>query len=273
MIDLHCHILPALDDGAATVAVSLEMAKIAVADGITHVACTPHVFEGKYPNTSATILPAIKNLQTIITQNNIALQLLPGADVHVAWNLPEKLLSKKIPTLNGSRYFLLEPPHHILPPRLDVLVSRLLECEFIPIITHPERLAWLRNHYDVIIRLYDMGCLMQLTADSITGGFGANVQWNSEKMLTDGMVSLVASDGHSSSWRKPLLSIARKLVDEKWGSELADELFIKNPTNIIANKAIVKANARGKISLTFEKGNGLLKMKRNLLHRFWGGLK
>lgn len=266
MIDLHCHILPNVDDGAATSLISLEMARQAASDGVTHVACTPHIVEGKYPNTSATIFSAIDNLQALINKNNISLKLLSGADIHVAWDLPEKLLAKQIPTLNGSRYFLLEPPHLILPPKLDQLVARLLEVGFVPIITHPERLAWIKKKYDVIVRLHEMGCLMQLTAQSITDGFGADAKFYSEKMIEDGMVSLFASDGHSSTWRKPLLSKARNFICEKYGNDMAEELFVNNPAKIIADEIVDNKNV---VINNPVKGKNLLKKNRSLLHRFW----
>lgn len=238
MIDLHCHILPGLDDGATTYDVALQMARIAVMDGTTHIACTPHIIEGKYPNTTASILPAVQALQARIVEHKIPLKLLVGADIHVAWDLPEKLLSKEIPTLNNSRYFLLEPPHRILPPKLEILTSRLLEEGFIPIITHPERLSWIKNHYDVIVRLHDMGCLMQLTADSLLGGFGIDVKKYTKRMINDGLATIFASDGHSDTWRKPLLSEAKRVVEKQWGEEIAKKLFLDNPNKIIANDVI-----------------------------------
>lgn len=176
MIDLHSHILPGLDDGSPNVGVSIEMARLAVADGITHMACTPHVMLGKYPNRSSNILPAVSALQAELDVRDIKLALMAGADVHVAWDLPDRLAAREIPTLNASRYFLLEPPHEILPPNLEKLASRLIDAGFIPVITHPERLMWIKNHYNVIERLYDMGCPLQLTAESITGGFGVKVK-------------------------------------------------------------------------------------------------
>lgn len=235
MIDLHSHILPGLDDGAADVEVSVAMARLAVADGVTQMACTPHVLPGKYPNTSATILPAIAALQSVLDARGIPLALLAGAAVHIDWDLPGKLAAGEIPTLNGSRYFLLEPPHEILPPKLELLASRLLDAGFVPVITHPERLGWIKNHYEVVARLGAMGCPLQLTAESIVGGFGRTPRAYAERMLDEGIVSLFASDAHSARWRRPLMFAARQVVAQGWGEDVAEDLFMTRPTAIASN--------------------------------------
>lgn len=169
MIDLHSHILPGLDDGSPDLAMSLEMARLAVADGTTHMACTPHVMPGVYENATPNIAEAVQALELELHRAAIPLTLYVGADVHLAPDLPDRLRLGTVPTLNGSRYFLFEPPHHILPPRLEDFAARLIGAGFVPILTHPERLTWIKANYDVIERLNTLGCLIQLTADSVTG--------------------------------------------------------------------------------------------------------
>lgn len=235
MIDLHSHILSALDDGAADVAASIEMARIAVGDGITHMACTPHVVPGKYENSVSTILPAMHTLQAMLDAQSIPLTLYCGADVHVAPDLVERLRDGEVPTLNRTRYFLLEPPHEILPPRLEDFAGRLLEAGFVPIITHPERLLWASRHFDVIQRLADLGCPLQLTADSLTGAFGAAARQLCERILSEGRASFFASDAHGVSWRKPVMSGARTIVAERFGQEAADQMFHNRPAAILAD--------------------------------------
>lgn len=238
MIDLHSHILPGLDDGAADVEVSVAMARLAVADGVTQMACTPHVLLGKYPNTSAIILPAVAALQAVLDARDIPLTLLTGADIHVDWDLPDRLATGEIPTLNGSRYFLLEPPHEILPPNLELLASRLLDAGFVPVITHPERLGWITKHYAVIARLGAMGCPLQLTAESILGGFGRVPRDYAARMLDEGIVSLFASDAHSARWRRPQMLAARQVVAEGWGEDVAEDLFLTRPAAIASNAVL-----------------------------------
>ncbi len=235
MIDLHSHILFGLDDGSASADASIEMARMAAADGITHMACTPHIFPGKYDNSSATILPAIRALQSMLDQRDVPLKLVCGADVHVAVDLVERIGNGEIPTLNNSRYFLLEPPHEVLPPRLEDLAARILDAGLVPIVTHPERLLWVERHYDVLMRLADMGCPLQLTAGSILGDFGETARKLAERILQEGRAAIFASDAHGTTWRRPVLSQAYAAVAEKVGDDEAERLFRRRPAAILAN--------------------------------------
>lgn len=211
------------------------MARMAVADGTTQMACTPHIFPGKYENSAETILPAMHALQAVLDAQDIALKLVCGADVHVAFDLVERLGSGDVPTLNNSRYFLLEPPHEILPPKLEDFVSRLLEAGFVPIITHPERLLWAGRHFSTIQRLADMGCPMQVTAGSIVGGFGPAAHELAQRMLKEDLISFFASDAHGTTWRKPLMSGAFDAVAGLIGNEMAELMFVQRPAMILAN--------------------------------------
>lgn len=238
MIDLHSHILPGIDDGAANVDVSIEMARMAVADGITHMACTPHIFPGKYENSSAIILPAIQSLQATLNEQNIPLQLVCGADVHIALNLVDRIQAGEVPTLNSTRYFLLEPPHEVLPPRLVDLAAQMLDAGLVPIITHPERLLWVGRHYDVIVKLADLGCPLQITAGSILGDFGDAARKLAQRILTEGRAGIFASDAHGTGRRRPILSEAYKYVAEQRGEEEAEQMFHLRPAAILANEAL-----------------------------------
>ena len=238
MIDLHSHILPGLDDGSPSLAESLEMARLAVADGTTHMACTPHIMPGVYENRTANIVRAIQGLERALREAAIPLSLYVGADVHVAPDLQEQLSIGNVPTLNKSRYFLFEPPHHVLPPRLEELALRLIRAEFVPIITHPERLTRIKSNYDVIERLNAAGCLIQLTADSIIGAFGRTALYYSEKLLDEGRVDIIASDAHSSTRRRPGLSRAVMAVAKRRGEDEAYNMALLRPGEILANRPL-----------------------------------
>lgn len=238
MIDLHSHILPGLDDGSPNLAESLEMARLAVADGTTHMACTPHIMPGVYDNRTANIVLAMQGLERALQDAAIPLTLYVGADVHVAPDLQDQLSLGNVPTLNKSRYFLFEPPHHILPPRLEELALRLINVGFVPIITHPERLTWIKSNYDVIERLNAAGCLIQLTADSIIGAFGRNALYYSEKLLDEGRVDIIASDAHSSTRRRPGLSQAVVAVAKRCGEDEAYGMALSRPREILADRPI-----------------------------------
>lgn len=239
MIDLHSHILPGLDDGPASVEEAVAMAQMAVADGITLMACTPHIARGIYDNDTPTILAAIRSLQSALSSRKIGLELALGADVHVAPDLPVTLDTEFIPTLNGSRYFLLEPTHQVLPPRLEDLAKRLLNLGYVPVITHPERLNWITQHYTVIERLNALGCLMQVTAGSVTGAFGKTVRYYAERLLDEGRVDILATDAHNTTSRPPILSKARDVVARRMGNRAADMMVLDRPAQILTNRTVV----------------------------------
>ena len=119
MIDLHSHILPGIDDGAKSLDISLEMARQAVADGIHTMACTPHIYPGLYMNDAQGIAAARDALQRELDSQSIDLRLVTGADVHLVPGLLAGLRDGRVPTLNGSRYLLLEPSHHVAPPQFE----------------------------------------------------------------------------------------------------------------------------------------------------------
>lgn len=236
MIDLHSHILPGIDDGAKTLEMSLEMARIAVADGITTMACTPHIYPGMYMNDGPGIQAARNALQRELDRAGIALQLVVGADVHLVPGLIDGLKSGRVPTLHGSRYLLLEPSHTTPPPRLEDSVFNLIASGYTPVITHPERLTWVESHFTVFQRLIGMGAWMQVTAGALTGMFGPKARYWGERFVGEGMTHVLATDAHSSGRRLPRLSegleVARKLL----GNLEADRLVNERPRAVLENR-------------------------------------
>jgi protein-tyrosine phosphatase len=235
MIDLHCHILPGIDDGAQDIATALEMARIAVADGITVVACTPHIYPGMYENTAAGVRKAVENFRLRLAEADIPLELTYGADTHLAPDLLARMRAGEVPTLHGTRYFLLEPPHHVAPPRLEEFVFNLLATGYVPIITHPERLGWISSHYDVFRNMAEHGAWMQITAGSLTGRFGEQVQYWAELMLDEGLVHILATDAHGVKDRAPLLAEGRRAAERWVGAGEARNLVIDRPRDILRN--------------------------------------
>lgn len=209
------------------------MARLAVADGIEHIACTPHITPGVYDNTGPDIQARIDLLSLELEREGIELGLWIGADAHVDPTLISKISSGIVPTLAGSRYLLLEPPHHVAPPRLGDLVKDLVAAGYVPIITHPERLRWIEAHYELFLSLVGHGALVQLTAASITGGFGSRPRYWSERMLDEGIVDIVATDAHNITGRPPILSVARDVLAKRMGDEEAHELVHNRPARVL----------------------------------------
>jgi protein-tyrosine phosphatase len=237
MIDLHCHILPGIDDGAANLGVSLRMAQALVTDGVSIVVCTPHILPGVYHNNGPQISSAVQRLQNALGQEGIPLRLVAGADVYMVPDLIAGLRSGRIPSIAGSRYVLIEPPHHTAPPQLEAFFFSLLVEGFVPILTHPERLGWLRHRYESIRQLVRAGVWMQITSGSLTGAFGRNAQRWAYRMLDEGCVHLLATDAHDTHRRPPDLSRGRDAAAARVGIEEAEHLVLTRPLGVIENEA------------------------------------
>ena len=235
MIDLHCHMLPAIDDGAVDLETSLAMARMAVDDGVTVTACTPHIMPGVYENRGPDIRAAIDRLRQALDENGIPLKLVTGADVHIAPDLVHGLKTGRILSLNDSRYFLFEPPHHIAPPRLEQLAFDVMSAGYMPLITHPERLTWIESHYDIVTQMVHGGAWIQITAGALTGRFGRRPKYWSERMLDEGLVHIIASDAHNLRNRSPGLTHARELAAQRLGEQAATDMVLTRPQGVLDN--------------------------------------
>ncbi|UJS26601.1 tyrosine-protein phosphatase [Thiothrix winogradskyi] len=206
MIDLHSHILPALCDGSQSLETSLAMARLAVADGTTHLACTPHIYPGVYDNSTEIIASALRMLQVELYSRDIPLRLVIGADVRLVSGVLEGLQCGTVPTLDNSRYFLLEPSHSLPVPHFLRHIEAFLAAGYVPVITHPERLRWCEANYHEFIAAAQMGAWLQVTAGAIAGTFGRTAKRCAERLLLDGVVHIIASDAHNVNYRPPILS-------------------------------------------------------------------
>ena len=236
MIDLHCHMLPGIDDGPTDLATSLEMARVAVADGIALTACTPHIYPGLFDNDASGIAAAVSRFREHLDEAGIALEITQGADIQIVPELLEGLRSGRFPTLHGSRYFLFEPPHHTVPPRFLETVFDALSAGYVPVITHPERLTWLDDrHYGWFLEAAQMGAWIQVTAGAVTGRFRDQPRYWAERLLDDGVVHLLATDAHHHTRRPPLLAEGRDAAAKWVGPEEAERLVSDRPRAIVEN--------------------------------------
>ena len=235
MIDLHSHILPGIDDGSKSLEMSLAMARIAVGDGITLMACTPHIYPGLYMNDKAGITAARDALQMSLDDHGIALKLTTGADVHLVPGLLAGLRSGCVPTLHNTRYVLIEPSHHVAPPRFADSVFHLVGAGYVPVITHPERLTWIEDHFQVFIDLTRQGAWMQVTAGALTGLFGARAKYWGERFVGEGLTHILATDAHSAGRRIPVMSEARAIAERLLGVQEALLLVNGRPKAILKN--------------------------------------
>lgn len=235
LIDLHCHILPCIDDGAADLSISLRMAERSVAAGVTVVACTPHILPGLHHNTGPQIRDAVAQLQRELDENGIPLRLVTGADNHITRDFVEGLRSGRLLALADTRYVLVEPPHHVAPVRLEDFFFDLQVAGYTPILTHPERLTWIETHYDTMTRLAHGGAWMQITAGSLTGTFGRQPRYWAERLLGDGIVHIIATDAHDMERRPPNLSEGWDCAVKRVGAAEAEHMVMTRPKGVLAN--------------------------------------
>jgi len=230
MIDIHCHILPGIDDGPADLAGSLAMAAAAAADGTEKVFATPHVYPQGLQRRE--IEAAVVQFQQAVTEQGIPLTVLTGADCSSSLELEELICH---PLHNGP-YLLIEFPHTHLPSHAPEQIFELVTKGNIPIITHPERNPDILREPELLVPLLESGGLVQLTAESLTGGFGADSRACSRHLLRRGWVHFLASDGHSASRRSPRLSDGLKVAQKIIGFESARKLVADYPARIISGE-------------------------------------
>lgn len=237
MIDIHCHILPDIDDGPADVRTSLRMLKMAADDGITHVVATPHFRYREKPNLHD-IEAAHLSLQLLAEEEKIPVTLLWGGDVRISFEMLEGLDRREVPAVNGSRYLLLELPD-LVPPRLADFLFEIRVKGYVPIITHPERNYGLLSSPEKTGPLREAGALFQVTAMSITGDFGPPVKKMSLMLLKEGYIDIIASDAHNLERRVPVLSKAFRAVAKAAGPMAARRLCLENPLAVIEDREII----------------------------------
>ena len=240
------------------------MARIAVDNGITVMAATPHFMPGVYDNESDDVRKRLAVLQAAIKDKGIPLQLVSGCDAHIRPDFITCLRDGRILTLNNTRYVLFEPPHTILPQRMDELLHNVVASGFVPILTHPERLRWIEQNYDLMIRLVEQGTLMQITAGSLTGRFGARAQYWAQRMLTEGRVHILATDAHDTEKRPPSMINAHDVAVAELGLDEAKNLVLIRPAMILDNEPV-----EGLPPVQAGKGASI-SAKRSLLNRFFG---
>lgn len=220
MIDLHCHILPGIDDGPQTLDKSIEMAHEAIKQGITHILCTPHHHNGQFYNPAYKVISMVQNLQDEFDQRGIELTLFEGQEIRLTWRLIEEIESKNILFTDlNDQYLLIEFPTKEIPSYTEKLFFQLMERGHIPVIVHPERNAVFAKEPNRLIPFLEMGALTQLTAPSLVGFFGKKTQKAAKLMLENRMICMVASDAHSIDHRGFYLKEAYQEIEKNWGRD------------------------------------------------------
>ena len=214
MIDIHTHILPGIDDGPEDMAETLAMCRIAVEDGITDVVATPHMLKAPYDVSRDAVLEKVADLNARLSVEGIPLTIHKGAEIAISPEIPGLLREGRLLTLAGrGTHVFLELTDIFLSDPVEALIRELVEDGVTPVISHPERNAMVQKDPGLLGRFREAGALFQVTAMSLTGAFGAETKKFTLAMLKDGFADFIASDAHSSQWRPPVLSKARRVAE------------------------------------------------------------
>ena len=241
MIDLHCHVLPGIDDGAKNIDESLSLIRAAIDDGISHMICTPHIQTGIYDNTIDSIALVFEQLASQVALQSLNIQLAFAAEVRICPEIMVLAKQKKLPFIGlwqEKQVLLLELPHSHVPAGTEQLIKWLDRNGIIAMIAHPERNRDILADFGKFKQLARAGCLFQVTAGSICGDFGESVQQLSHKLLLDDMITIMATDAHSVKRRPPKLAEGKAAVAELVGQEKAHQLVYEIPKQISESKFI-----------------------------------
>lgn len=235
MIDLHSHLIPAIDDGPADMPSALAMARLAVANGISHMVCTPHIHPGRYENDAASIRRACAAFAAALAEAAIPLRVSAAAEVRFGGELLTGALDGSIPFLGqwqDRRVLLLEFPHGELPFGAERMTQWLLAQGIVPLLAHPERNKGLLRQPSRLKPFLEQGCLLQLTAGSLAGQFGEPVRRLAHALLEQGVVTILASDAHNLQHRPPELAAGLEQAARIIGERQAERLVVDSPWQI-----------------------------------------
>ncbi len=241
MIDIHSHILPSVDDGAESLELSLKMAQVAVADGVTDMIVTPHCNIPKIFDNyeSATLLEYFNMLKSQLRKNDIPLNLYRGMEVYATEKIFDLYTTERIITLNDSRYLLVEFNFDENPDWVLYCLEQLLDLGVTPIVAHPERYNFVNDFPNMPFHWTKMGCLSQINRGSLMEKFGKDAMRLAVAMIDKNLAHFVASDAHSFDRRSPMLSIGYAIIEKNWSKEMAEKLLIKNPRAVIEDRKII----------------------------------
>jgi protein-tyrosine phosphatase len=244
MLDMHCHLLPGIDDGPDTLDESLDLARAMVADGITKAVCTPHVFPGRFDNVRGSIAQAFQKFVVELQAAAIPLELCWAGEVRLAPEVLELLADQAVPFLgqvSGKRTMLLELPDGMIPLGADRFVRTLLRAGVRPVLAHPERNRSVMEDSERLRPFMEDGCYVQLTAGSLVGQFGERARVTARRLLDEGWVHAVASDCHNLGGRRPRMLEAMQWLEREYGEQEARQLTLLGPSGLCTNNTVVNA--------------------------------
>ncbi|MBV9625942.1 MAG: exopolysaccharide biosynthesis protein [Acidobacteria bacterium] len=235
MIDIHCHILPEVDDGPKSWETAETMCKMAAEDGIRHMVATPHANDHYFYDREY-LSGLVRDLERRIGGSPT---LSLGCDFHLSYeNMQSALVSAARYCIGLSQYLLVEFSNFNIPPQIDDWMMRMRERGVVPIITHPERNPILQQTPERVLQWLELGCAVQVTASAVTGLWGPRARQAAQWLLRNNAVQILATDAHDPVHRPPILSAARQIVARQFGEQRAHMLVEDNPGAVLRNQAI-----------------------------------
>jgi protein-tyrosine phosphatase len=237
-VDIHCHILPGIDDGARDWNDALAMARLAVEDGTSTIVATPHQLGSWSQNCGDDIRRLTAELNERLQAEQIPLTVLPGGEARFEADLVDRIINGDVLTLGDHRrHMLVELPHDLFLP-IDSLCKALVARRVSVILAHPERNQGILRQPDLLGSVVDAGCLTQITAGSLCGTLGSEMQQFSEWMVHEGLVHMVATDAHGPRTRRPLLGRAYEKLCELADEQTAQDLCCRIPARVAAGHTV-----------------------------------
>jgi len=236
MIDIHHHLLPGLDDGPKEMETSIAMAKMAAADGITHVVATPHA-NNRYKFNPVEIAQRLSALRATLAGEGVDLTLGSGCDFHLSYeNIQDAHRHPEKYSINGKNYLLVELPDFTIAKQMDEAFYELRMTSLEPILTHPERNPVLQKDSARLEEWLRQGILVQVTTSSVLGQMGPVAERMAHRMLANRWVHFLATDAHNVKGRPPKMRAAYDLVAKKYGQPYAERICVENPLAVFEGR-------------------------------------
>lgn len=238
MIDMHCHIVPAVDDGSRDVTETFNMVMAAYKNGYKGIFATPHYIQDRHETNSKDIENSVEVLNKMLKEKNIDLTIYVGNEIYISNDILEFLQENKVLTLGKSKYVLFELPFHGEVLNLKQIIANLNHIGYVPVLAHPERYEFIFNDYKKVIPLIEEGALLQINLASILGYYGTKPQKCVEKLLKNNLVHFIGSDSHDSKSIYENYDKAIKKISKKISKEKLNEILIENPNKVLNDKPI-----------------------------------
>ncbi|KMK78299.1 tyrosine-protein phosphatase [Alkalihalobacillus pseudalcaliphilus] len=240
MIDTHCHILPGVDDGPKTLDDSLEMAREAVAEGITSIIATPHYSHPSFrKNEAALIRDKVTELNRALSEADIPLTIYPGHELRIHGELVGELQEGiALSMADLGTYVFIEFSSNHVPRYAKTLFYQLQVAGYYPIIVHPERNSEIVQNSSLLYEFVNSGVYTQITSSSLTGDNGKNIQKFTKQLIEHNLTHMIASDAHNVTTRPFRMKKAYEVLQSEFGSEIVSQ-YKENAERILNNKALI----------------------------------